>query len=80
MTTPSVTTPFVHVTATHTVNEVLVRYPSTAPIFHLLGLDTCCRAHMRLADAATHARTDLGVLLSMLEASVCASFVGTGSR
>jgi iron-sulfur cluster repair protein YtfE (RIC family) len=73
-------TPFVHVTANHTVNEVLVRYPSTASIFHLLGLDTCCRAHMPLSDAAAHARTDLGVLLSMLEASVCASLVGAGSQ
>lgn len=72
--------PFVHVTAASTVNEVLTRYPTTAPIFHLLGLDTCCRAHSTLRDAAAHARTDLGVLLSMLEASVCASFVGTGSR
>jgi iron-sulfur cluster repair protein YtfE (RIC family) len=73
-------TPFVHVTANNTVNEVLVRYPATVSIFHLLGLDTCCRAHLRLSDAAAHARSDLGVLLSMLEASVCASLVGAGSR
>jgi iron-sulfur cluster repair protein YtfE (RIC family) len=74
------TAPFVHVTAADTVNQVLVRYPATASIFHLLGLDTCCRAHMPLSDAAAHARTDLGVLLSMLEASVCASFAGAGSQ
>lgn len=73
-------TPFVHVTATATVDEVLRQYPATATIFHLLGLDTCCRAHLSLTDAAALARTDLGVLLSMLEASVCASFAATGRR
>lgn len=71
---------FVHVTASGTVNEVLSRSPAAAPIFHLLGLDTCCRAHSTLRDAAESARTDLVVLLSMLEASGCASFTGAGSR
>jgi iron-sulfur cluster repair protein YtfE (RIC family) len=80
LTSPTMTAPFVYVTATSTVEEVLLRFPSTAPIFHLLGLDTCCRANMPLSQAAAHAQTDLGVLLSMLEASVCASFVGSGSR
>jgi iron-sulfur cluster repair protein YtfE (RIC family) len=72
--------PIVHVTAADTVNEVLVRYPATAPVFHLLGLDTCCRAHTPLSEAAAHARTDLGVLLSMLEASACASLAASGRR
>ena len=71
---------FVYVTASSTVNDVLGRYPSTAPIFRLLGLDTCCGANRSLRDAAAHARTDLGVLLSMLEASVAASFVGAQSQ
>jgi iron-sulfur cluster repair protein YtfE (RIC family) len=72
--------PFVHVTANCTVNEVLGRYPVTAPVFHLLGMDTCCGANASLRDAAAEAGTDLAVLLSMLEASVCASLVGAGSR
>ena len=70
--------PFVHVTAGNTVNEVLTRYPATAPVFHLLGMDTCCRGNLSLTEAAALARTDLGVVLSMLEASVCASFARTG--
>jgi iron-sulfur cluster repair protein YtfE (RIC family) len=72
--------PFVHIIASKTVNEVLSQYPATAPIFQLLGLDTCCGAHLTLGDAALRARTDLGVLLSMLEASACASFAASGRR
>jgi iron-sulfur cluster repair protein YtfE (RIC family) len=72
--------PFIHVTASNTVNEVLSQYPATASIFHELGLDTCCRAHLSLADAATLARADLGALLSTLEACACASFAGAGRR
>ncbi|MEO7711338.1 MAG: hemerythrin [Gemmatimonadaceae bacterium] len=70
--------PFARVTAACTVNEVLSRYPSTAPIFHELRLDTCCRANSTLLDAAAFARTDLRILLSMLEASAHESFAGTG--
>jgi iron-sulfur cluster repair protein YtfE (RIC family) len=80
MTTPPMSSPFVHISADDTVNVVLGRYPATAPIFHLLGLDTCCRAHLTLGDAAVQARTDLGVLLSMLEASASASFAASGRR
>ncbi len=69
---------FAPVTAACTVNEVLERYPATAPIFHELGLDTCCRAHSTLLDAAAFAQTDLSILLSMLEASAHESFAGTG--
>jgi iron-sulfur cluster repair protein YtfE (RIC family) len=76
----TVSSPLVHIGADDTVNDVLGRYPATASIFHLLGLDTCCRAHLTLGDAAVHARTDLAVLLSMLEASACASFAGSGRR
>ena len=71
--------PFVHVTATSTVDDVLRRYPSTAPVFNLLGMDTCCRAKLTLREAAELARTDLAVLLSMLEAAIAASFVGVES-
>jgi iron-sulfur cluster repair protein YtfE (RIC family) len=66
--------PFVHVTANCTVNDVLGRYPATAPVIRQLGLDTCCDADRTLREAATQARTDLGVVLSMLEASASASF------
>jgi iron-sulfur cluster repair protein YtfE (RIC family) len=71
---------FIHVTSASTVDEVLGQYPATAPVFHELGLDTCCGAHMSLSDAATAARTDLGVMLSMLEASACASFAAARRR
>ena len=70
--------PFVHVTAASTVDDVLRRYPSTTPIFNLLGMDTCCKAKLTLREAAEQANTDLAVLLSMLEAAVCASFAGAG--
>ena len=68
--------PFVHVTAASTVNEVLANYPGTAPILHVFGLDTCCRASSTLRDAAAHVHADLGVLLTLLETSACASQVG----
>ena len=71
---------FVRFTGTCTIQEVLSRYPSTATIFHLLGLDDSCRAETTLRDAAAHTDTDLGVLLAMLEASACASLAGTRSR
>jgi regulator of cell morphogenesis and NO signaling len=71
-------TPFVYVTATSTVDDIMRRYPATGSIFSLLGLDTCCGAKLTLRDAAYRAGTDLGVLLSMLEASACASLVGAG--
>jgi iron-sulfur cluster repair protein YtfE (RIC family) len=80
MTRPLMPRPFEHVTAASTVNDVLGQNPATAPIFHLLGLDTCCRGQMRLCDAAADARTNLGVLLSMLETSISASFVAPGSQ
>ena len=78
MTHDTTSAPFDPVTAACTVNEVLARYPATAPIFHELGLDTCCRAHSTLHDAAAFARTDLRILLAMLEASARESFAGTG--
>lgn len=71
--------PFGHVTATSTVDDVLRRYPSTSPVFNLLGMDTCCRAKLTLREAAAQGGTDLAVLLSMLEAAVCASFAAAGT-
>ncbi len=68
--------PFVRVTAASTVNEVLTNYPATAPILHVFGLDACCRANSTLRDAAAHVHADLGVLLSLLETSACASHAG----
>ena len=69
-----------HITASCTVNDVLARYPATAPVFHELGLDTCCRTHFTLREAAACARTDLSVLRAMLEAAAHDSFAGTGHR
>ena len=77
MTHDTTAVPFARVTAACTVNEVLARYPATAPIFHELGLDTCCRANSTLHNAAAFARTDLRILLSMLEATAHESFAGT---
>lgn len=70
--------PFVLVTATCTVDEIHRRYPATGSIFSLLRLDNCCGAKLTLREAAARAGTDLGVLLSMLEAAACASLVGAG--
>lgn len=67
--------PFVHVTAANTVNEVLITYPATAPILHEFGLDTCCGASSSLRDAAAQVHVDLGKLLSLLETSACSSLV-----
>ena len=71
--------PFVHVTATSTVDDVLsplsVHHPHLQPPRdgHLLS-----SAKLTLREAAEQAGTDLAVLLSMLEAAVCASFAGAG--
>lgn len=71
---------FVPVTGECTVEEMLARFPSTAPIFHELGFDTCSQAQTTLRQAAAVARTDLSVVLAMLEASAHASFTGTARR
>jgi hypothetical protein len=71
---------FARVTPECTVGAVLSRYPSTATIFHLVRLDLHHHADDTVREAAVHAGTDLGVLLSLLEASACASLAATGIR
>ena len=72
--------PFVRVTATSTVNDVLTRFPATSIVFRELGLDTGDRAQFTLREAARVARTDLGIVLAMLEASAHETCAETARR
>jgi iron-sulfur cluster repair protein YtfE (RIC family) len=56
------------VDATRTVNDVVLRYPQTLPVFGRFGLDTCCRGGLSLEVAAGHARVALPDLLDALAA------------
>ena len=50
-----------------TVNEVIRRYPVTVSIFHVHGMDTCCRGGLLVGDAARAADVDVATLLAELE-------------
>ncbi len=65
--------PFVHVTAAWTVDQVLGCYPTTAPLLRGLGLDTDRAARCTLREAAARAHADLRTVLSLLEDSACAA-------
>jgi iron-sulfur cluster repair protein YtfE (RIC family) len=50
-----------------TVNEVIQRYPVTLTIFHLHGMDTCCRGNLLVGEAAKDANVDAATLYAELE-------------
>lgn len=54
------------------VNAVLARYPSTGPVFHRFGLDTCCGGRLSVADAARAADVDAETLCGALEEVIAA--------
>jgi len=54
------------------VNAVLARYPSTGPVFHRFGLDTCCGGRLSVADAARAANVDGETLCGALEEVIAA--------
>lgn len=65
--------PFVHVTAAWTVDQVLGSYPGTAPVLRTLGLDVDRVARCTLREAAARAHADLRTVLSLLEDTACAT-------
>jgi hypothetical protein len=65
-------TPFVHVTAAWTVDQVICCYPAAAPILDGLGLDRHVRPQCTVREAAARAHADLRVVLSRLEDTACA--------
>ena len=38
--------------STLTINEIVVKYPETIPVFNRFGLDTCCGGGIRVDEAA----------------------------
>jgi hypothetical protein len=65
-------TPFVHVTAAWTVDQVIGCYPAAARILDGLGVDTRVRSQCTVREAAARAHADLRIVLSRLEDTACA--------
>jgi iron-sulfur cluster repair protein YtfE (RIC family) len=63
----SLTTPAI--AETDRLNEIVARYPQTLPIFHNLGLDTCCGGMHPLKLAAQLHTLDLDKVLALLQAA-----------
>jgi len=56
--------------ASDPLNAIVARYPQTLPVFHQLGLDTCCGGTLPLGVAAEHHQLDLDQVIALLEAVV----------
>lgn len=55
---------------TLTVNEAIRRYPATLAIFNRYGMDTCCGGARQIAEAASAAGVDRGVLRAALVSAI----------
>ena len=55
------------VTGATTVNDLLLRYASTAPVLSGLGIDTCCGGGQSLEEAARRTGLSLAELLARLQ-------------
>ncbi|HEX8944620.1 MAG TPA: DUF542 domain-containing protein [Gemmatimonadaceae bacterium] len=55
---------------TMTINEIVVLYPQTIPVFNRLGMDTCCGGGVALNEAARRDGLDLDALLGALRDAV----------
>ncbi|HET9729023.1 MAG TPA: DUF542 domain-containing protein [Acidimicrobiia bacterium] len=53
-----------------TINEIVVLYPQTIPVFNRLGMDTCCGGGVALNEAARRDGLDLDALLGALRDAV----------
>lgn len=54
------------------VNDTVLAFPTTLPVFAAYGLDTCCRGAMPVQDAALQSAVPLPQLLADLSAAVSA--------
>jgi Domain of Unknown function (DUF542) len=64
------TTPIPRIDATLSVNDVLLAFPTTAPVFNAFGIDACCGGDRALEEAAREDGADLTALLAALEWAV----------
>ena len=64
MTTPRATST---VDPTATVNEILVKYPSTVSVFNQFGIDACCGGAASLDEAARRDGADVDRLIDALD-------------
>jgi regulator of cell morphogenesis and NO signaling len=55
---------------TMTINEIVILYPQTIPIFNRLGMDTCCGGGVALNEAARRDGLDLDLVLGALRDAV----------
>jgi regulator of cell morphogenesis and NO signaling len=51
-----------------TVNELVARYPRTAPVFRQFGMDMCCGGKVPVRAAAASHGVDEAALLAALQA------------
>ncbi len=54
------------VNAGATVNDTIARFPATARVFNLFGIDTCCGGGNTVAEAARLERVDPAQLVEAL--------------
>lgn len=58
--------------ATQSINDTVLAYPFTLPVFAEYDLDTCCRGALSIQDAANQAGIDVSELLEKLDHVVSA--------
>ena len=64
--TDSIAAASADVGATWTVNDTLLRYPSTVAVFNQFGVDACCGGANTIAEAARESKVNLDALLAAL--------------
>jgi iron-sulfur cluster repair protein YtfE (RIC family) len=62
-----------------TVNEVVLRHPSTVRVFGSLGIDACCGGARSLAEVSRRHSIPLAVLMESLGKAIAGSSSGTCS-
>ncbi len=60
----------VDITPAMTVNDVLVRFPQTLPVFNEFGIDSCCGGAVPLAVAVARDDIDLDKLMARLQTAI----------
>lgn len=55
---------------TSTVNDIIVRHPSTVAVFNRFGLDTCCGSGVTVEEAAHREGVDAEALCAALHEAV----------
>lgn len=61
------------ITGDMVINDVVQNYPWTLPVFHRLGVDSCCGGARTIADMAQEHGYDLDAIIAELKVAAEAS-------